>query len=160
MRQIIRNIISADTFFSSCKRAMSPLMKLLSYWGDLTILFSFLGSVQGIFKEVFFPLRPEDILCVVVSLNIVVSKADSNSIKVTPEEKKWVLINFMWNIYKQQKKEMLERKIKSKHLYWRSTQWAAVAIHSSLINVPPQKWLRSIHIDTYSYFVSNHLSSA
>lgn len=34
-------------------------------------------------------------------------------------------------------------------LYCRSTQWAAVAIHSSLIRVPPQKWLRSIHIDTW-----------
>ena len=37
-------------------------------------------------------------------------------------------------------------------LYCRSTQWAAVAIHSSLIRVPPQKWLRSIHIDTLDIF--------
>ena len=35
------------------------------------------------------------------------------------------------------------------YLYWASTQWAAVTIHSLSIRVPPQKWLLPIHMEIW-----------
>ena len=83
------------TFFSSCKSAMSPFMKLLSYWGDLTILFNFLISDNWDKESTNQDSSPEYILGVVIRFNIVISEADGDSIKMTPENSYlWV-----WHVY-------------------------------------------------------------
>ena len=84
------------TFFSSCKSAMSPFMKLLSYWGDRTILFNFL--IIQIIEIKNWPrlgFSPEYILGVVIGFNIVISEADGDSIKVTPENR----YVWDWHVY-------------------------------------------------------------
>ena len=74
---------------------MSPFMKLLSYWGDLTILFNFLISDNWDKESTNQDSSPEHILGVVIGFNIVISEADGDSIKMTPENR----YAWDWHVY-------------------------------------------------------------